>query len=186
MYIVKALKLFVICFKQRNVEIMKSRQNFLFKNNIFVNINKISIWVMMEYFSHYFVAWTRFFFFFLRFQKVYVIHWVRVDRFKSAEEAYKDGVECLDHLLSKVQDIATWVSLIEILYKRWNFFYLIISEMNVLHGKYGEFISTSGKTTMFHVTCNSKQLRWSHYMRCCMNHDLISAFMSHRFIFAKI
>ncbi|XP_057548435.1 anthranilate synthase alpha subunit 2, chloroplastic-like isoform X2 [Amaranthus tricolor] len=40
-------------------------------------------------------------------KKVYVIHWVRVDRFKSAEEAYKDGVECLDHLLSKVQDIAT-------------------------------------------------------------------------------
>ncbi|XP_057536347.1 anthranilate synthase alpha subunit 2, chloroplastic-like [Amaranthus tricolor] len=40
-------------------------------------------------------------------KKVYVIHWVRVDRFKSAEEAYKDGVERLDHFLSKVQDVAT-------------------------------------------------------------------------------
>nr|WKJ88507.1 anthranilate synthase [Amaranthus hypochondriacus]WLW26943.1 anthranilate synthase [Amaranthus hypochondriacus] len=40
-------------------------------------------------------------------KKVYVIHWVRVDRFKSAEEAYKDGVKRLDHFLSKVQDVAT-------------------------------------------------------------------------------
>ncbi|XP_021715502.1 anthranilate synthase alpha subunit 2, chloroplastic-like [Chenopodium quinoa] len=40
-------------------------------------------------------------------KKAYVIHWVRVDRFSSAEEAYKDGINRLEFLLSRVHDIVT-------------------------------------------------------------------------------
>ncbi|KAF5736585.1 putative anthranilate synthase component I [Tripterygium wilfordii] len=38
-------------------------------------------------------------------KKVYVIHWVRVDHYSSVEEAYTDGVKCLEKLLAKVQNI---------------------------------------------------------------------------------
>ncbi|KNA08893.1 hypothetical protein SOVF_158620 isoform B [Spinacia oleracea] len=40
-------------------------------------------------------------------KKAYVIHWVRVDRFSSAEEAYKDGIDRLEYLLSRVHNIVT-------------------------------------------------------------------------------
>uniref|UniRef100_A0A803KRL2 anthranilate synthase n=1 Tax=Chenopodium quinoa TaxID=63459 RepID=A0A803KRL2_CHEQI len=40
-------------------------------------------------------------------KKAYVIHWVRVDRFSSAEEAYKDGINRLEYLMSRVHDIVT-------------------------------------------------------------------------------
>lgn len=40
-------------------------------------------------------------------KKVYVIHWVRVDRYSSAEAAYKDGTKRLNSLLSRVHDIET-------------------------------------------------------------------------------
>ncbi|KAL2892048.1 Anthranilate synthase alpha subunit 2 chloroplastic [Bienertia sinuspersici] len=40
-------------------------------------------------------------------KKAYVIHWVRVDRFSSVEEAYKDGIDRLEYLLSRVHDIVT-------------------------------------------------------------------------------
>lgn len=43
-------------------------------------------------------------------QKVYVIHWVRVDRYSSAEEAFIDGMNRLENLLSRVHDIITWVN----------------------------------------------------------------------------
>ncbi|KAH9326144.1 hypothetical protein KI387_006322, partial [Taxus chinensis] len=38
-------------------------------------------------------------------KKAYVIHWVRVDQFSSAEEAFQDGQRRLDFLVSRVQDI---------------------------------------------------------------------------------
>ncbi|XP_020214247.1 anthranilate synthase alpha subunit 1, chloroplastic [Cajanus cajan] len=37
-------------------------------------------------------------------KKAYVILWVRVDRYASAESAYKDGMERLDKLVAKLQD----------------------------------------------------------------------------------
>lgn len=40
-------------------------------------------------------------------KKAYVIHWVRVDRFSSAEEAYNDGIDRLEYLLSRVHDVVT-------------------------------------------------------------------------------
>lgn len=40
-------------------------------------------------------------------KKVYVIHWVRVDRYSSAEEAFIDGMNRLETLLSRVHDIIT-------------------------------------------------------------------------------
>ncbi|CAA2975276.1 anthranilate synthase alpha subunit 1, chloroplastic, partial [Olea europaea subsp. europaea] len=36
--------------------------------------------------------------------KVYVIHWVRLDRFSSAEKAYNDGITRLEQLVSRVKD----------------------------------------------------------------------------------
>ncbi|XXG75394.1 hypothetical protein AAC387_Pa07g3910 [Persea americana] len=38
-------------------------------------------------------------------KKAYVIHWVRLDRYSTAEKAYNDGRKRLDILLSRVQDI---------------------------------------------------------------------------------
>lgn len=38
-------------------------------------------------------------------KKAYVIHWVRVDDYSSADEAFKDGQRRLDILVSRVQDI---------------------------------------------------------------------------------
>lgn len=38
-------------------------------------------------------------------QKAYVIHWVRTDRFSSAEDAYEDGKERLERLLSMVHNV---------------------------------------------------------------------------------
>lgn len=38
-------------------------------------------------------------------KKAYVIHWVRLDKFSSVEEAYNDGINRLEILLSRVQDI---------------------------------------------------------------------------------
>lgn len=38
-------------------------------------------------------------------QKAFVIHWVLVDRYPSVEEAYQDGMDRLEALVSKVQDI---------------------------------------------------------------------------------
>ena len=42
-------------------------------------------------------------------QKAYVIHWVRLDRYSSAEEALSDGRNQLETLVSRVHDIITWV-----------------------------------------------------------------------------
>lgn len=44
---------------------------------------------------------------FLLDQKACVIHWVRLDRYASVEEAYKDGMKRLDTLVSRVHDIIT-------------------------------------------------------------------------------
>ncbi|KAI3830662.1 hypothetical protein MKW92_030992 [Papaver armeniacum] len=38
-------------------------------------------------------------------KRVHVIHWVRLDRYSSVEEAYKDGMSRLEALASKVHDI---------------------------------------------------------------------------------
>lgn len=38
-------------------------------------------------------------------QKAYVIHWVRLDRFSSVEDAYQDGKKRLDRLLSTVHNV---------------------------------------------------------------------------------
>ncbi|KAL4610216.1 hypothetical protein ACB092_08G035500 [Castanea dentata] len=38
-------------------------------------------------------------------KKAYVIHWVRLDRYSSAEEAFNDGIQKLETLVSKVHDI---------------------------------------------------------------------------------
>lgn len=38
-------------------------------------------------------------------KKAFVIHWVRVDRYPSVEKAYQDGMDRLEELVSKVQDI---------------------------------------------------------------------------------
>ncbi|XP_051120650.1 anthranilate synthase alpha subunit 2, chloroplastic-like [Andrographis paniculata] len=38
-------------------------------------------------------------------KKAYVIHWVRLDRFKTVEEAYDDGMNRLESLVSRVHDI---------------------------------------------------------------------------------
>ncbi|KAL9235359.1 hypothetical protein vseg_010122 [Gypsophila vaccaria] len=40
-------------------------------------------------------------------KKAYVIHWVRLDRYSSTEEAYEDGMRRLDSLLSRVHDVET-------------------------------------------------------------------------------
>lgn len=40
-------------------------------------------------------------------KKAYVIHWVRLERFSSIAEAFKDGTERLESLLSRVHDIVT-------------------------------------------------------------------------------
>lgn len=40
-------------------------------------------------------------------KKAYVIHWVRLDRFSSAEEAFKDGMNRLEYLVSRVHDVVT-------------------------------------------------------------------------------
>ncbi|KAL2561291.1 hypothetical protein AAZV13_20G072900 [Glycine max] len=40
-------------------------------------------------------------------KKAYVIHWVRVDRYSSAEEAFEDGRNRLETLVSRVHDIIT-------------------------------------------------------------------------------
>lgn len=39
------------------------------------------------------------------FQKVFVIHWVRLDQYASVENAYKDGIKRLENLVAKVQAI---------------------------------------------------------------------------------
>ncbi|MCL7051567.1 hypothetical protein MKW94_005120, partial [Papaver nudicaule] len=36
-------------------------------------------------------------------KKAYVIHWVRMDRYSSVEEAYNDGIKRLERLLSAIQ-----------------------------------------------------------------------------------
>ncbi|KAM7255843.1 hypothetical protein ACFE04_011584 [Oxalis oulophora] len=38
-------------------------------------------------------------------KKAFVIHWVRLDKYASVDEAFKDGMERLDSLLSRVHDI---------------------------------------------------------------------------------
>ncbi|XP_054793867.1 anthranilate synthase alpha subunit 1, chloroplastic-like [Prosopis cineraria] len=38
-------------------------------------------------------------------KKAYVIHWVRLDRYSSVEDAYKDGMERLEKLVSRLKDI---------------------------------------------------------------------------------
>ncbi|XP_057424095.1 anthranilate synthase alpha subunit 2, chloroplastic-like isoform X2 [Lotus japonicus] len=40
-------------------------------------------------------------------KKAYVIHWVRLDRYSSAEEALNDGMDRLENLVSRVHDIIT-------------------------------------------------------------------------------
>jgi hypothetical protein len=51
-----------------------------------------------------------FFIWFCLTQKAYVIHWVRLDRYSSAEEALNDGIDRLETLVSRVHDIVTWVN----------------------------------------------------------------------------
>ena len=41
----------------------------------------------------------------LKSQKAYVIHWVRLDEFYSVEEAYNDGMNRLEALVSRVHNI---------------------------------------------------------------------------------
>uniref|UniRef100_A0A7N2L3T2 Uncharacterized protein n=1 Tax=Quercus lobata TaxID=97700 RepID=A0A7N2L3T2_QUELO len=38
-------------------------------------------------------------------KKAYVLHWVRLDRYSSAEEAFNDGIQKLETLVSRVHDI---------------------------------------------------------------------------------
>ncbi|XP_028792661.1 anthranilate synthase alpha subunit 1, chloroplastic [Neltuma alba] len=38
-------------------------------------------------------------------KKAYVIHWVKLDRYSSAEEAYKKGMERLEKLVSRLKDV---------------------------------------------------------------------------------
>lgn len=38
-----------------------------------------------------------------------MIHWVRLDRYSSAEDALNDGMDRLESLVSRVHDIITWV-----------------------------------------------------------------------------
>ncbi|XP_073293108.1 anthranilate synthase alpha subunit 1, chloroplastic-like [Primulina huaijiensis] len=38
-------------------------------------------------------------------KKAYVIHWVHLDRYSSAKEAYEDGIKRLEILVSKMQDV---------------------------------------------------------------------------------
>lgn len=45
-----------------------------------------------------------------RYQKAFVIHWVRLDRFASVEEAYSDGTTRLEALMSRVHDIVPYVN----------------------------------------------------------------------------
>ncbi|KAB1227735.1 Anthranilate synthase alpha subunit 2, chloroplastic [Morella rubra] len=40
-------------------------------------------------------------------KKAYIIHWVRMDRFSSAEEAFNDGIKRLEALVSRVHDIVS-------------------------------------------------------------------------------
>ncbi|ERN09747.1 anthranilate synthase alpha subunit 2, chloroplastic isoform X1 [Amborella trichopoda] len=40
-------------------------------------------------------------------KKVYVIHWVHLDRHSSIEDAYENGMNCLEILISRVHDIDT-------------------------------------------------------------------------------
>ncbi|XP_052203215.1 anthranilate synthase alpha subunit 2, chloroplastic [Diospyros lotus] len=40
-------------------------------------------------------------------KKAYVIHWVRLDQFSSVEEAFNDGMNRLESLLSRVHDVVT-------------------------------------------------------------------------------
>lgn len=38
-------------------------------------------------------------------QKIYAVHWVRLDHYSSTEKAYQDGMEKLEDLTSKVFNI---------------------------------------------------------------------------------
>lgn len=38
-------------------------------------------------------------------QIAYIIHWVRLDQYSSAQKVYEDGTKRLETLVSKVQDI---------------------------------------------------------------------------------
>lgn len=49
-------------------------------------------------------------FFFSPPQKVYVIHWVRLDQHSSVQKAYAEGLEHLEKLVARVQDIDLWVN----------------------------------------------------------------------------
>ncbi|KAL5580772.1 hypothetical protein UlMin_013214 [Ulmus minor] len=40
-------------------------------------------------------------------KKACIIHWVRLDRYSSVEEAYNDGMQRLDNLVSRVHDVVT-------------------------------------------------------------------------------
>lgn len=41
------------------------------------------------------------------YQKIYVIHWVQLEQYDSTEEAFDDGMNRLETLLSRVHDIDT-------------------------------------------------------------------------------
>lgn len=43
-------------------------------------------------------------------QKAYIIHWVRLDRFSSVEKAYNDGVERLEKLVARIQNVDLWAT----------------------------------------------------------------------------
>lgn len=66
-------------------------------------ILKIVSVFLLKFFVFVFFFWI--FLVTLRKQKAYVIHWVRLDRFASVEEAFNDGMMRLETLVSRVHDI---------------------------------------------------------------------------------
>lgn len=64
--------------------------------------------------------------------------------------------------------------------------YLIVGEVNVLHGKHGEFIGARWESAMLHVASDGEQLGGSHYMRCGVEDDLICAFVGDCFVLAEV
>lgn len=69
-----------------------------------------------------------FVYYFIMPQKAHVIHWVRLDRYSSIEEAYQDGKNCLEFFLSKVHIGKVWVFVFDLFggYIKYVFFYLYV------------------------------------------------------------
>jgi len=63
--------------------------------------------------------------------------------------------------------------------------YLIVRQMHILHGQHCQLVRSCRITPVLHVSCNSKQLRGSHYMRCSINDDLIRCLKGQCFILTQ-